>query len=56
VVGEGCIMRSFITCTSSSRNIIRLIKSRRMRRAGNISGRLEMHTIFWLGNLKGGIF
>jgi hypothetical protein len=28
-VGENCIMRSFITCTSPS--IIRIIKSRRMR-------------------------
>jgi hypothetical protein len=33
----------------SSPSIIRVIKARRMR-----WGRLEVHTEFWLGSLKGG--
>jgi len=33
-------------------NIIRVIKSRRMRRAGNVARMGEMHTILWLGNLN----
>jgi hypothetical protein len=33
-IGEKCIMRSFITCTTSP-NLIRMIMSRRMRWAGH---------------------
>jgi hypothetical protein len=33
--GENCIMRSFITCTLCHIYIIRMIKSRRIRWAGN---------------------
>jgi hypothetical protein len=35
-VGENCIVRSFITCTLLQ-IIIRMIKSRRMRWAGNVA-------------------
>jgi hypothetical protein len=40
----------------SSPNIIRVIKSRRMRWAGNIArmGKREVHTEFWWGDLKEG--
>jgi hypothetical protein len=40
----------------SSPNIIRVIKSRRMRRAGHVArmGKTEVHTGFWLGDLKEG--
>jgi hypothetical protein len=49
---EDCIMRSFITCTLQ--NVIRVIKSRRMRQMGNVEGMGEMrNTIFWLDNFKG---
>jgi hypothetical protein len=34
-VGENCIMRSFVICSSPS--IIRIIKSRRMRWAGHVA-------------------
>jgi hypothetical protein len=39
----------------ASSNIIRVIKSRRMRWAGNVAGveRVEIYTKFWLGNLRG---
>jgi len=37
----------------TSPNIIRVIKSRRMRCAGHVALMGEMHTIFWLGNVKG---
>jgi hypothetical protein len=38
-----------------SPNIIRMIKSRRMRRAGHVvhMGKMRIHTKFWLENLKG---
>jgi hypothetical protein len=38
----------------SSPNIIRVIKSRRMRWAGHVArmGRIQMHTGFWWGNLR----
>jgi hypothetical protein len=38
----------------SSSNIVRVIKSRRIRRAGNVArmGGGEAHTGFWWGNLK----
>ena len=38
----------------SSSNIVRVIKSRRMRWAGHVAhmGRGEVHTGFWLENLK----
>ena len=38
----------------SSPNIICMIKSRRMRWAGNVAlwGRVEVHTGFWWGNLR----
>jgi len=37
-----------------SPNIVRLIKSRRMRWAGNVERvwRKEMHILFWWGNLE----
>ena len=40
----------------SSPNIIRVIKSRRLRWAGNVArmGRGDMHTGFWYGNLREG--
>jgi hypothetical protein len=40
----------------SSRNIIRIIKSRRMRWAGNVVvwERKEVHTGFWWGDLREG--
>ena len=39
----------------SSANIVRLIKSRRMRWAGHVArmGRGETYTGFWWGNLRG---
>jgi len=38
----------------SSPNIIRVIKSRRMRCAGHVAlwGRDEVYTVFWWGNLR----
>ena len=38
----------------SSPNIVRMIKSRRMRWAGHVArmGRLEIYTGFWWGNLR----
>jgi hypothetical protein len=36
-----------------SPNIIRVIKSRRMRWAGHVARIGEMHTKFWFGSLKG---
>ena len=38
----------------SSLNIVRVIKSRKMRWAGNAArmGRAEVYTGFWLGNLR----
>ena len=36
----------------SSPNIVRVIKSRRMRWAGHVQGRGEVHTRFWWGNLR----
>jgi hypothetical protein len=38
----------------SSPNIVRVIKSRRMRWAGHVAlmGRVEVYTGFWLGNLR----
>jgi hypothetical protein len=38
----------------SSPNIVRVIKSRRMRWAGHVAcmGRADMHTRFWLGGPK----
>jgi hypothetical protein len=40
----------------SSSNIIRVIKSRRMRWTGHVAcmGEREMHTEFWWGNLREG--
>jgi hypothetical protein len=40
----------------SSPNIIRVIKSRRMRWAGHVArmGKSEVHTGFWLGDLREG--
>jgi len=40
----------------SSLNIVRVIKSRKIRWAGHVShmGRGEVFTGFWLGGLKGG--
>jgi hypothetical protein len=40
----------------SSRNIIPVIKSRRMRWAGNVArmGKKEVHKGFWLGDLREG--
>jgi hypothetical protein len=40
-----------ILCTLP--NIIRVIKSRMRRWAGHVWEELEMHTVFWLENLKG---
>jgi hypothetical protein len=37
VVGENCIMRSFITYTRRQVRIIRMIKSRRMRWEGYVA-------------------
>jgi hypothetical protein len=39
----------------ASENIVRVVKSMRMRRAGHIArkGEVKMHRIFWLLNLKG---
>jgi hypothetical protein len=39
-----------------SPNVIRVIKSRKLRRAGHVAriGRVEAHTGFWLGNLREG--
>jgi hypothetical protein len=39
----------------TSPNIVRVIKSRRIRWAGNVArmGRGAMHTGFWWGNLRG---
>jgi hypothetical protein len=37
----------------NSPNIIRVIKSRRMRWAGNVTQVGEMHTKFWQGKLTG---
>jgi hypothetical protein len=39
----------------ASPNVIRVMKSRRMRLVGHIAsmGRREMHTKLWSGNLKG---
>jgi hypothetical protein len=41
----------------SSPNIVRVIKSRRMRWAGHVThmGRGEVFTVFWLGSPKGRI-
>ena len=38
----------------SSPNIVRVIKSRRMRRAGHVArmGRVDAYTGFWWGNLQ----
>jgi hypothetical protein len=38
----------------SSPNVVWVIKSRRMRRAGHVAhmGREEMHTGFWWGDLR----
>jgi hypothetical protein len=40
----------------STPNIIRVIKSRRMRRAGHVArmGKREVHTGFWWGDLRKG--
>jgi hypothetical protein len=40
----------------SSPNIIRVIKSRRMRRVGmqNVRGKREVHTGFWWGDMREG--
>jgi hypothetical protein len=48
-------VRSFITCYASP-NIIRMIKSRRMKLAGHVAsmGVMKMHARFWSENLKGG--
>jgi hypothetical protein len=43
--GENCVMMNFITC--SSPNIVRVIKSRRMRWTGHVAwGRGEVFTGF----------
>jgi hypothetical protein len=38
----------------SSPNIVRVIKSRRRRWAGHVAlwGRVEVYTVFWLGNVR----
>jgi hypothetical protein len=43
-----------LTNLYSSPNIIRVIKSRRMRWVGHVAlmGRVEVHTGFWWGNLR----
>jgi hypothetical protein len=43
--GEDCIMRSFITCTLH-RNIITVIKSRRMRWVGHVADMGEMRKAY----------
>jgi len=37
---------------SSSSDIVRVIKSRKMRWVGHVSGREEVYTWFWWGNLR----
>jgi hypothetical protein len=49
--GENCIMRSFITYTLH-KILIRVIKSRRVRRVGHVAPRGEKQTKFWSENLK----
>jgi hypothetical protein len=39
--------RSFVICAAPNRSIIRVIKSRRMRWAGQVA---RMQTAFWWGN------
>jgi len=43
-----------VNCLYSSSNIIRVIKSRRMREEGHVlrMGRGEVYTGFWWGNLR----
>jgi hypothetical protein len=52
--GGNCIMMNFNGLYSSP-NIVRMIKSRRMKWAGHVvcMGRGEVFTGFWLGGLKG---
>jgi hypothetical protein len=45
-VGKSCIMRSFVTCMYSSPNIIRMIKSRRMRWSWHVAGMREKRNAY----------
>jgi hypothetical protein len=50
-----CILHDELHSLYSLPNIVRVIKSRRMRWAGHVArmGRGEVFTGFWLGGLKG---
>jgi hypothetical protein len=47
-------IETFIVTVYLYVNIIRIIKSRRMRRAEHVWGKRELHTGFWWGYLREG--
>jgi hypothetical protein len=53
VIGEWRRLHNKELCAVYSPNIIRVIKSRRLRQAGHVArgGRGEVHTGFWWGNM-----
>jgi hypothetical protein len=49
-------MKSFLPVDYSSKNIIRINKSRMMRKTGHACDRSEIYTKFWSENLSRRIF
>jgi hypothetical protein len=52
MVPKNCIMRSFITCNIHSPSIIKIIKSKRMRKAAHIAGTGEKRNAYRISSPK----